>query len=93
VEALPVLEHSRSWRVAVWALRIGYVGLAVAVAGLVAWASGATRWVIAAGVFVWLATVPVTATGFFSARHGLPAPRPRLWSMRLMLIHDSVHPR
>jgi len=28
---------------------------------------------------------------FVSTRHGLPEPRPRLWSMRLMLIRDSVH--
>jgi hypothetical protein len=43
-------------------------------------------------VIIWLATVPVTLTGFLWARHELPEPRPRLWSMRLMLIHDSVHP-
>jgi hypothetical protein len=42
-------------------------------------------------VIIWLATVPVTLTGFLWARHELPEPRARLWSMRLMLIHDSVH--
>jgi hypothetical protein len=76
---------------AVWALRVGYVGLAVAVAGLIALASGSTSWILAGGVIIWLVTVPVTLTGFLSARHELPQPRPRLWSMRLMLIHDSVH--
>ena len=78
---------------AVWALRVGYVGLAVAVAGLVGLAFGATPWVLAGGVIIWVATVPVTLTGFLSARHELLEPRPRLWSMRLMLIHDSVHLR
>ena len=76
---------------AVWALRVGYVGLAIAVAGLIALAFGSTPWVVASGVIIWLATVPVTLTGFLSTRHGLPEPRPRLRSMRLMLIRDSVH--
>jgi len=77
---------------AVWALRVGYLGLAVAIAGLIALAFGFTPWVLASGVIIWLATVPVTLTGFLLARHELPEPRPRLWSMRPMLIHDSVHP-
>ena len=86
----PELQHNGPWKMAVWALRVGYVGLAVAVAGLVALAFGATPWVLAGGVIIWVATVPVTLTGFLSARHELLEPRPRLWSMRLMLIHDSV---
>ena len=76
---------------AVWALRVGYLGLTVAIAGLIALAFGSTPWVLASGVIIWLATVLVTLTGFLSARHELPEPRPRLWSMRMMLIHDSVH--
>ena len=78
---------------AVWALRVGYLGLAVALAGLIVLASGSTSWVLAGGVIIWLATVPVTLTGFLWARHELSEPRPTLWSMRLMLIHDSVHAR
>jgi hypothetical protein len=78
---------------AVWALRLGYVGLAAALVGLIALAFGATPWILAGGVIIWLATVPVTLTGFLWTRHDLPEPRPRLWSMRLMLIHDSVHPQ
>jgi hypothetical protein len=93
VEERTELQHNGPWKMAVWALRVGYVGLAVAVAGLVALAFGATPWVLAGGVIIWVATVPVTLTGFLSARHELLEPRPRLWSMRLMLIHDSVHPR
>ncbi len=91
MEERPKLNRNGLWRVAVWALRVGYLGLAVAIAGLVALAFGSTPWVLACGVVIWLATVPVTLTGFLSARHELPEPRPRLWSMRLMLIRDSVH--
>ena len=58
------LQHNGSWRMAVWALRVGYVGLAIAVAGLIALAFGSTPWVVASGVIIWLATVPVTLTGF-----------------------------
>jgi hypothetical protein len=76
---------------AVWALRVGYLGLAVAFAGLVVLAFGSTPWVLASGVITWLATVPVTLTGFFWTRQELPEPRPTLWSMRLILIRDSVH--
>jgi len=43
---------------AVWALRVGYVGLAIAVAGPIALAFGSTPWVVASGVIIWLATVP-----------------------------------
>ena len=72
--------------------RLNVITLAVAFAALIALAFGSTSWVLASGVIIWLATVPVTLTGFLWARHELPEPRPRLWSMRLMLIHDSVHP-
>ena len=87
------LQPIGPWRMAVWALRVGYLGLVVAIAGLIALAFGSTPWVLAVGVIIWLATVPVTLTGFLSARHELSEPRPRVWSMRLMLIHDSVHSR
>jgi hypothetical protein len=79
------------WRTAVWSLRVGYVGLVVAGAGLIALAFSASTWILGTGVIVWLLTVPVTLIGFLSARHALAEPRPSLWSMRLGLIHDSVH--
>lgn len=85
------LQRNGHWRMAVWSLRLGYVGLAVAIAGLVALAFGSTPWILTGGVIIWLATVPVTLTGFLWARRELAEPRPRLWSMRMMLIHDSVH--
>jgi hypothetical protein len=87
------LQHAGHWRMAVWALRVGYVGLAVAIAGLIVMLSGSTSWVLAVGVIIWLAAAVVTLTGIFWARHELPERRPGLWSMRFMLIRDSVHAR
>ena len=87
----PELEHDGRWRMAVWALRAGYLALIVAVAGIIVMVTGSTPWVLAAGVILWLACAAVTLTGFLWARHELPEPRPGLWSMRLMLIHDTVH--
>jgi hypothetical protein len=78
---------------AVWALRAGYVGLAVALAGLIVMAFGAAPWVLAVGVIIWLASAAVTLAGFFWTRLVLPKPRPGYWSMRLMLLHDTVHAR
>lgn len=78
---------------AVWALRVGYVALAVVVAGLVVLASGSTPWVLAVGVIGWLAAAAVLATGFVRARGELSEPRPGFWSMRFMLLHDTVHAR
>jgi hypothetical protein len=85
------LQRSAQWRTAVWSLRVGYVGLVVAAAGLIVTLAGSTSSVLAVGVIVWLVTVPVTLTGFLLARRELREPRPTFWSMRLMLIHDSVH--
>ena len=85
------LRNNRHWRMAVWALRLGYLGLAVAVVGLIVMSSGSTPWVLAVGVFIWLATAAVTLTGVFWARSELPEPRPGLWPMRWMLVHDTVH--
>ena len=87
----PELQRNGHWRMAVWALRVGYIGLVVVAAGLIALAFGSTSWIAAAGLIIWLVTVPVTLTGFLWARSELPEPRPRLWSMRVELIHDSVH--
>jgi hypothetical protein len=86
----PELKYNGHWRMAVWALRLGYVGLAVAIAGLIAMSSGSTLWVLAVGVIMWIAAAAVTLTGVFWARHEVPEPRPSYWSMRFMLIHDTV---
>jgi len=87
----PELRRNDHWRMAVWSLRTGYIGLAVGVAGLIVTLSGSTPWVLAVGVIIWLGTVAVTLTGFLWARHELAEPRPTFWSMRLMLVHDSIH--
>jgi hypothetical protein len=47
-------------------------------------------WVLAVGEIIWLAAEAVTLAGFFWSRHELPEPRPGYWSMRFMLIHDTV---
>jgi hypothetical protein len=86
------LQRNRHWRMAVWALRAGYLALIVALAGLIVMWSGSTRWFLAAGVILWIAAAAVTLTGFVWARHELPEPRPGFWSMRFMLIHDTIHP-
>ena len=77
---------------AVWALRVGYLALVVIVAGLITLWSGSTPWVLAVGVIFWLTAAAVTATGFLRARQELPE-RPGFWTIRLMLIHDTVHAR
>jgi len=87
------LQYNGCWRTAVWALRVGFVGLAVAIAGLIAMSLGSTPWALAVGVIIWLASAAVTLTGFLWSRHELPVPRPRYWSMRFMLIRDTVHAR
>ena len=70
---------------------MGYLGLVVAAAGLIVVLVGAAPWVLAVGMVVWLASVPVTLTGFVRARRELPEPPPTFWSMRFMLVHDSTH--
>ncbi|HEY6471378.1 MAG TPA: hypothetical protein VIY26_00710 [Acidimicrobiales bacterium] len=87
------LQHNRHWRMAVWSLRVGFVGLAVALVGVIVLSSGSTPWLLAAGVIVWLVCAAVTLTGVFRARSELSEPRPGLWPMRFMLLHDTVHAR
>jgi hypothetical protein len=89
----PELQHNGHWRMSVWALRVGYLALAIAIAGLIVMLSGSTPWLLVVGVASWLAAAAVTLTGFFWARHELPEPRPGYWSMRFMLIGDTVHAR
>jgi hypothetical protein len=83
------LGQNGHWRMAVWALRVGFVGLAVAIVGLILLSSGSTHWVLAAGVIIWLAAAVVTVVGFLWSRHELPGPRPGFWSTRFMLIRDT----
>ena len=78
---------------AVWALRVGYLALIVVLAGLIAMLAGSTPWILAGGVIFWLAAAAVAVVGFLRARQELPEPRPGFWSIRSMLIHDTVHAR
>jgi hypothetical protein len=78
---------------AVWALRLGYLGLGIGIVGLIVLASGSTPWVLGIGAIIWLAAGAVTVTGVFWARSDLPVPRPGLWPMRFMLIHDTLRAR
>jgi hypothetical protein len=87
------LQGNGPWRMAVWALRVGYIGLTVAIAGIIVMSTGTTPWVLFGGVIIWIAAAAVTLTGVFWSRHELPEPRPGYWSMRFMLIRDTVHAR
>jgi hypothetical protein len=87
------LRDNDHWRLAVWALRTGFVGLFIMIAGLVVVLSGSTPWLLAAGVLIWLVAAAVTLTGVIWARHELREPRPGLWATRFMLVRDSVHAR
>jgi hypothetical protein len=85
------LQRNGNWRLAVWALRVGYVALAVVAVGLVLVLSGSTSWVLAVGVIFWLAAAAAMVTGFLRARRELSEPRPGFWAIRTMLLHDTVH--
>ena len=77
---------------AVRALRVGYLAVATMVAGVIVLSAGGTPWVVAVGAIWWLCCAALTLTGFLAARRDLPEPRPGFWSMRWMIIHDTVHP-
>jgi hypothetical protein len=93
MEEPPELQQLSHWRMAVWALRVGFLGLAVAIVGVIVLTTGSTPWVLAVGVVIWLICAAVTVTGVFSAQHELPEPRPGLWSLRFMLLHDVFRAR
>ncbi len=76
-----------------WALRVGYGALTVGLAGLIAMSLGSTPWILAFGVICWLCAAAVTLTGFFWSRHELVESPPGYWSMRRMLLYDTVHAR
>ena len=64
----PQLQYNGHWRMAVLALQVGYVGLAVAIAGFIVMSLGSTPWVLALRVIIWLAASAVTLAGFFRFR-------------------------
>jgi hypothetical protein len=85
------LHDNEHWRTAVWALRIGFAALAVAVVGVIVMVTTSNPWVLAAGVVGWLGVAVVTVTFVFRARNELSEPRPGLWPMRFMLLRDTIH--
>ena len=87
------LQRNVHWKMAVWALRVGFVAVAAILVGVIVLSSGGTPWVLAAGAIFWLACAVVIATGFLLTLHDLPEPRPGFWSMRFTLIHDTVRVR
>ena len=80
------LHENPHWRIGVWALRIGCVGLLIAIVGL---ALLSTPVVLAIGVLIWLASAIVMASEFLLARRDLKGHRPGFWPMRKSLIHDT----
>ena len=85
------LHDNSYWRFALWALRIGYLALAIVGVGVIALVTTSTPWLLAVGVIGWLGAAAVTVTGVLRARQELSDPRPGLWPMRFMLIRDTVH--
>jgi hypothetical protein len=75
----------------VWALRVGYGALATTFVGLGLSLAGNTSWVLAVGMIVWLLCAVILATEFLRARNEIVGPRPSFWSMRIVLLHDTVH--
>jgi hypothetical protein len=92
VDEPPQLQTNGHWRMAVWALRVGYAGLAIAAVGFVLIFSGSTPWLLAVGVLIWLSAAAITLTGVLWSHHDLADPRPGLWPMRFMLIRDTSTP-
>ena len=70
------LLQNGHWRMAVWGLRVGFLGLAVAIAGIIVMSSGSTPWVLGAGVLIWLVAAAVTLAGVFGARRSFPTRDP-----------------
>ncbi len=72
------LHDNRYSRLAVWALRAGYVALAITGVGVIVLATASTPWVLAVGVIGWLGAAAVTLIGVLRALHELSNPRPGL---------------
>ena len=77
------LQSNRHSRMAVWALRVGYFGLADAIAGRIAMSLGSTPWLLAVRVIIWLAASAVTLTG-------PRPPRPAAATAPLPVLRDHL---
>lgn len=74
------------------ALRFGYLALVMVLAGVVVLRRWSDPWVLVVGVVGWLVAAAVTVTGVLRAHRELRAPRPGLWSLRFMVLRDTVRP-
>ena len=86
-----VLRLNRHWRTAVIALRVAYVGLVLVAIGLILAIAESAPWLLAAGMITWLSAAVVTAVEFMRGRYELPEPRPGFWSIRFMLLRESIN--
>lgn len=93
MDELTGLSDHRSWRLAVWSLRLGYVALLIVVIGLVIEIRDRTIVVLEIGVIVWLLCAAMLATGFVATLSALQDSRPGFWEMRGALLRDSVRRR
>jgi hypothetical protein len=86
---------SKSWRLAVWGLRVIGPGLAVVVIGLVAlpWSTGTAQAILAVGMGIYLVGVVITVVGIVLVYREAPTPRPNFLDVRWSLLHDAVHAR
>ena len=87
------LRRDYRWRLGVWALRVGFAGLAVVLVGLLLLWSGGSPWVLATGMGIWLLCALLSATGFMAARRANAEGGPGFFEVRRLLLHDCFHPR
>jgi len=90
VEQISALRHNHHWRIAVWSLRVGYLALVICLVGPVVNHAGATPWVLFAGAALWIGAAAVTLAEVLWARAALGVARPWFWSLRFLLIRDTV---
>lgn len=93
--ALMVLRVDRRWRTAVWALRVGFVGLALVIVGVIVNRSSSTTGfgILVAGLLVYVASSAVTLSRVLAALRSLPEPRPTFMTIRLDLVRDVFRRR
>ena len=89
--AVAAWRRERPWRTAVWALRFGYVALISVIVGVAILASTGSRFLLGAGVVLWLCAAAVSITCVVRTRRSIPEPKPDFWTLRLTLVDDSAH--
>ena len=89
--AVAAWRRERPWRTAVWALRFDYVALISVIVGVAILASTGSRFLLGAGVVLWLCAAAVSITCVLRTRRSIPEPKPDFWTLRLTLVDDSAH--